>query len=102
VRRRLQRTTAEVFGRLSRLKQATLGCRQQLFGATLFVLEANDGGVGFLLAALEAVALLLGLVTFSCELLALLLNASRVLRRTLQLGIKADDRLLVAVVIGIE
>jgi len=93
------RTTAEVFGRLSRLKQATLGCVSSSSVRRCSCSRRTMEAWASSWRRSRLVALLLGLVTFSLR--AARSSAQRESRPPthLQLGIKADDRLLVAVVI---
>ena len=64
--------------------------------------EPADRRARFLLAAIERVALLFGLPALADELLALLGQPRRFVRRVLQLRVVADDRLFLPVVLGVQ
>src|SRR5262249_25139987 len=96
------RAPAQVFGRLTGFKEATLRDREPLIGLALRPLELGDRGAGFGLAPVDRLALVLRLSALERELSRLLLDARRFVRGALDLGLQRHDGLFLLVVFGVE
>ena len=73
-----------------------------LVGLTLRPFELGDRRARLVLAPVEGVALLLGLMPFARELLALLGQPRGLVRGALQLRLEADDGLFLLVMLGVQ
>ena len=87
---------------LARIAQPMLRVRQLLVGGALLLLEPRNRLARFALPRLETVALLFGAAPLDLEQLDLLLHLLQVVGRPLQLQLEADDRLFLAMQIGID
>ena len=92
----------QVVGRLPRVRLTALRRRQPLVGQPLVVFQPADRFPRFDLPAIERVALFFGLTALADELVPLLGQARRFVRRVLQLRVVADDRLLLPVLFGVQ
>ncbi len=82
---------AQLVRRLTRLEQPPLRGGQPLVGLTLLLVEPDNRGARLVLAAIELIALLLGLTALARELLALLRQPRR-LRRSRAAAARRDRR----------
>ncbi len=98
----VSRAAAQVVARLARLEQTTLRDGEPFVGAALVIFEPPDRRARFFLPAIEAVALLAGLIALARQLLAFLRQARVFLGGALQLQVVADHGLLLLVVLGVE
>ena len=96
------RLPAEILGRFPRFEQPTLRDRETFVGAALLRLETADRRTRFDLPPLQRLALLFGLPPFARELLVFLGQAAVLGGDVLQLRFEGDDRLLVAMVFGVQ
>ena len=97
-----RRALAQVLGRFTRAEQPVLRERKPFIARALFLFEPADGQPGFVLAAIQRFTLLHRLPMFANELLALLGEPHRFVRRPLQLPLVTHDRLFLFVELGVQ
>ncbi len=98
----LSASAAQLVGRLSRFEKTTLRRGQPLVGAPLILVQPRDRGARLFLAALQLIALFLGLTPFARKLFAFLRQTSFLIGDVLQLRLETDDSLFLLVQLGGE
>ena len=93
---------AQVVGGLARLEQAALRHGQALVRFSLLGVEVRNRRACFILAPVERLALLLGLVLLARELLRLLGEPHFLVGGVLQLRVVADHGLFLLVVLRVQ
>ena len=88
--------------RFARIAKAMLRVRQLLVGGALLLVEPRNRFARFALPRLEPLPLLVGPAALDLEQLEFLLHLLQVVVRALQLHLEADNRLLLAMQVGIH